>query len=355
MKLSVVIPTYNRREKLESCIASFARQRGTEAIAEIIVVDDGSSDGTGEYLEATARADLPFPLRVRLAPHAGPAAARNAGVEAASGELVLFTGDDCVSEPGLVEEHLRAHRGTTGAEHSTFSVLGHTTWLPQLRITPFMHFQENGGSQFAYWRIADPGNAGWSYYYTTNISSPRALLQRHPFDERFPAARFEDMELGYRLERTGHRIIYCDSAIVWHDHTIEFETFRRASFRYGRYAALFHRIHPDEALARSIGIHDAYEANTVSSSALGTAERTVQELECARPAWVDAPPHFGERAATAILAQCYKLLIHFELLRGIRDELGLPPPRWVADSQPTGRQPKPGTRLPGSSQWESAR
>jgi len=329
VNVTVVIPTYNRRGKLEACIESFTRQSATASIAEVIVIDDGSSDGTREYLEATLRADRPFPLRVRSAPHAGPAAARNVGIEAASGDLVLFTGDDCIASPELVERHLRAHRSVATRDRQQLSVLGFTTWLPELRITPFMHYQENGGSQFAYWRIVDPDDAGWGSYYTTNISTPRALLLRHRFDERFPEARFEDMDLGYRLERMGHRIHYCQDAVVWHDHPIAFETFRRASFRYGHYAALFCSFHSSAALEKAVGVEDARSTHTALGAALYTAERTIAELESAIPEIATQSPHFGTRGGQQILFECYRLLIHFELVRGIRHQLRLPPPRWI--------------------------
>jgi len=192
-----------------------------------------------------------------------------------------------------------------------------------------MHYQENGGSQFAYWRIADPENAGWSSYYTTNISTPLKILQSHRFDERFLEARFEDMELGYRLEREGLRIRYCEGAVVWHDHPIAFETFRHASFRYGHYAALFCSLQPNAALAKAVGVEDARNTNTALGTALRAAERSIAEIEHAISEVSPNPQHFATRGGLEILFACYRLLIHFELTCGIRDKLGLPAPRWA--------------------------
>lgn len=321
MRLSVVIPTHDRARQLRSCVESLGAQQPAGCIHEVIVVDDGSSDDTSAWLEAAARQDWPFRFRALRQRQSGPAAARNAGVQAASGELVLFTGDDCVAAPGCVAEHLDSH----GVPGGPSSVLGFTTWLPSLDITPFMHFQENGGSQFAYWRIADPEDAGWLCYYTTNVSTPRHLLLDHPFEDRFPAARYEDLELGYRLERAGHRVRYRPEALVWHDHPITFQGFHARCQSYGEYAALFHRLHEDdEGLARTLGIRDAEQADQVFAPGLGAAQALIAELE---PQIGGAPVSaFGVRGATALLHDAYRLSIHHELLCGIRKALSLPAP-----------------------------
>ena len=177
-------------------------------------------------------------------------------------------------------------------------------------------------------RIADRGDAGWRFYYTTNVSSPRDLLLAMPFDERFPAARYEDLELGWRLARTGHRIAYVPEALAWHDHPIAFETFRARSFEYGAYAAMFHELHPEsEELAVALGIRDAEQADRVLGAALAGAEDVVRALE---PAVAQAPADaFAVRGARALLHDAYRLLVHHALVRGIRKALSLPEPAVV--------------------------
>jgi len=92
--VSIVVPTRDRRAVLERCVAALAAQRGLESF-EILVVDDGSAEGerVAEVIAAQPLARL-----VRLA-GVGPAAARNAGVQAAAGEVVCFTDDDCEPDP----------------------------------------------------------------------------------------------------------------------------------------------------------------------------------------------------------------------------------------------------------------
>jgi GT2 family glycosyltransferase len=334
VRLSVVIPTRDRLEKLRQCVEALAKQGAAANEIEVVVADDGSTDGTRDWLESAARRSWPFALRGLPLQPRGPAAARNAGVCAASTDLVLFIGDDCVAAPGLLHGHLRAH-AASGDEKS---VLGHATWLPSLPVTPFMHFQENGGSQFAYGKIVDRKNAGWNFYYTTNVSTPRRVLCAQRFDERFPGARFEDMELGWRLTRSGHRIEYVREALCWHDHPVRFEDFRRRSVVYGEYAALFHRIHPDPALAHGLGIHDARTAISEHRAGLAAAERVVGMLEPLFPVYEPASDCFGVRGANGMLFDAYRLLIHHALVTGIRRGLDLPALP-AASSRTTGEQP----------------
>ncbi len=335
MRLSVVIPTQDRIAKLKQCLDALAKQGPVTAECEVVVVDDGSTDATRAWLATATGQRWPFVLRAVRQEAAGPAAARNAGVRAASGESVLFLGDDCVAAPGLLQGHLRAH--SAGGERS---VLGHATWLPELTISPFMHYQENGGSQFAYGRIRDRRNAGWNFYYTTNVSTPRRVLLEHPFDERFPAARYEDMELGWRLSRAGHRIEYLPEALCWHDHPVRFDDFRRRSVLYGEWAALFHRLHPEPVLARALGIEDARAARFEHLEALAAAERVVEEVEALFPTYEPASDCFGVRGAMSLLFDAYRLLIHQALVTGIRRALDLPALPAASPARPERGRPR---------------
>ncbi len=80
MKLSIVIPTCNRLDKLRSCIHSFTEQTAIDQIAEVVIVDDGSRDGTRRWLARAIHRSFPFPLIGVSQTRRGPAAARNAGV-----------------------------------------------------------------------------------------------------------------------------------------------------------------------------------------------------------------------------------------------------------------------------------
>jgi GT2 family glycosyltransferase len=246
---SVVIPTYQRCETLARVLDALAGQREAPEF-EVVVVDDGSADRTPELLQGYRP---PYPFRFRSQKNAGPAAARNRGVEEARGERILFLGDDTVPEPSLLSVHARAHGERPGER---VAVLGYTTWPEERRVTPFLHHINEYGLQFGYGLIEDPEAVPFNFFYTSNISIARALLfEADLFDTTFPHAAWEDIEIAYRLTRKGMRILYRPEAIARHYHDISFSSFRRRQQSAGESAARFYEKHPE--LSGFLGVGEA--------------------------------------------------------------------------------------------------
>ncbi len=181
--VSVVIPTYERLDVLPEVLAGLAAQRAAPAF-EVVVVDDGSQDATPDFLAGYRG---PLALHVLRQQNHGPAAARNAGVAAASGELVAFLGDDTVPEPGWLAAHAAAHEARRG--RGPLAVLGYTGWHRRMRMTPFLRYINEHGLQFGYALIDEPEKVPFNFFYTSNVSLPRALLLAEPFDLALPARR----------------------------------------------------------------------------------------------------------------------------------------------------------------------
>ena len=249
---TVVIPTYERPQTLFRVLDALGAQTGAPDF-EVVVIDDGSRDETPRRLAAYAP---PYPFRHRSQKNGGPAAARNHGVREAAARLVLFLGDDTVPEPGLLAAHARAH-----SEHpaDAVAVLGYTTWPSERRVSPFLHHINEYGLQFGYGLIEDPERVPFNFFYTSNISLPRALLlDVGLFDTTFPNAAWEDIELAYRLTRRGMRIVYRPEAVARHHHDISFASFRRRQESSGESAAVFFGKHPE--LEGFLGVREAREA-----------------------------------------------------------------------------------------------
>lgn len=243
-RVSVVIPTHNRRTLLARCLDALARQSILPEEFEVVVVDDGSTDGTAEWLESRR---YPFPLRSLRQANQGPGAARNAGVEHARGELVLFLGDDIIAHEHLLEEHLLAH-----AEHPEpeAAVLGHVDWPPWLRVSPVMRYVCGEDTrQFAYHYIPHLPRLDFRFFYTSNVSLKRRFLLEAfaagiRFDPCFRHAALEDTELAYRLQARGLTLHYRSGALAYHDHPMDLEGFARREERVGEMAVVFYRKHP---------------------------------------------------------------------------------------------------------------
>jgi GT2 family glycosyltransferase/glycosyltransferase involved in cell wall biosynthesis len=243
-RVSVVVPTHNRKAILLECLRALGRQSVLPSEFEVLVVDDGSTDGTEA---AVAAESFPFPLRYHRQANQGPGPARNWGIAHAQGELVLMIGDDIIAGERLLEHHLLAHarRPEPGA-----AVLGHTDWAPWLSVTPVMAYVcGEGTQQFAYDYIPRLPRLDYRFFYTSNISLKRRFLQDAleagiGFDPCFRHAAYEDSEFAYRLEPRGLAIHYCAEARAVHDHWMDLESFCRREHRVGQMAVVFYRKHP---------------------------------------------------------------------------------------------------------------
>jgi len=241
--LTVVIPTKDRADALMRTLDALEAQRVDDAGVEVVVVDNGSSDGTPARVRAR-EGGATLSVRLLEQPEGGPAAARNAGVAASNGEVLLFLGDDTEpADESLVRAHLDLH---AVRPEPAYGVLGRITWTPRAPVTPFMRWLENGGPQFHYCDLDAGPVDGSSYFYSSHASLKRSLFERvGGFDERFPTAAVEDTELGVRLADAGLELDYHPELLVLHDHPTTPAQSLRRSVAVGRSAALYNRLRPD--------------------------------------------------------------------------------------------------------------
>jgi glycosyltransferase involved in cell wall biosynthesis len=228
MKLSIIIPTHNRKNVLLQTLKEFCEQ--TYKDFEIIIVDDGSNDGTRQVV---TELKLPLEIKYFFQKNKGPAAARNLGTKQAMGEIIFFTGDDIIPSKELIEEHINSHKN----RKENVVVLGYTTWSPKIRKTPFRKYISE--KHFAYSDIIDNENVFWGSFYTSNISIKKSFLERTQlFDEDFKHAAYEDSEIGYRLFKLGMQTVFNQAAIAYHNHNLSFRNYEKTMFYKGKSAVL---------------------------------------------------------------------------------------------------------------------
>ncbi|MDQ6671989.1 MAG: glycosyltransferase [Chloroflexota bacterium] len=230
--VSVVVPTYNRRSSLQRLLEALGRQTYPSQCLEVVVVDDGSTDGTLDF----ARQLHPgFALRVLEQPHGGPAAARNRGVAAAQGSLILFLDDDVAPAPELVQEHVDSHTSEPNAV-----VIGPMS-PPAAWPRPIWVRWEEEQLQAQYRAmLAGVWSCTARQFYTGNASLARAqFIEAKGFDTSFQRA--EDVELGYRLDENGARFIFNARADVLHYAWRSFDSWCRTPYQYGRYDVIMQR------------------------------------------------------------------------------------------------------------------
>lgn len=224
MQFSVVIPTRNRPQALAACLASFARLDYPAGAWELIVVNDG---GDGSLLTAVpSHLHHTLPLQLIDAPHAGPAAARNRGAAAATFDTLAFTDDDCCVMPDWL------HQFAQGFAQTGVDGLGGSWVNPQpenvaMRASHFL-------IEFMYGYLRDAANNNLMLVSNNAAYRRAAFTAVGGFNETFPLAAGEDMELGYRLAAHGYRQHHWPAARVWHHHNLSRWGHVRQQFRYGR-------------------------------------------------------------------------------------------------------------------------
>ena len=252
---SVVIPTYNRCHVLRKTLNALFNQTLEPALFEVIVVDDGSTDGTPQFVRPLVES-APVSLRYEWWENSGPGAARNRGIEIARGEHVLFIDDDIIADRMLLQEHLRYHRLHPGLNEA---VLGQVTLAPGVPDT----YLNRSHALYKWEEIADCHLVNWTHFMTGNISLKRHFLlnARLFFDEEL--LNYEDAELGYRAAQHGLRIFYNKQAIGYHHHDLSRDQLMERARRYGRNRAVLHRKHPE--LASCFGKGSAFSRRNLPS------------------------------------------------------------------------------------------
>jgi glycosyltransferase involved in cell wall biosynthesis len=247
MIFSIIIPTYNRADKLTTCIDKIYESILDEKEFEILVIDDGSTDNTEEIINEYKKENLKYFKQQNK----GAGQARNKGIKEAKGRISIFIGDDIFITKEFLNEHLNIHKKNP---EPNFACLGLTLWDPTIKINKLMKWSTNellflgkfGGHQFAYNTLTPNKEASYKHFYTSNISIKTELLKNNPFSKEFSTYGWEDIELAYRLKKNNElKIIYNPKALAYHSHEIPENSFENRMKSIGKGAVIFNKLHPE--------------------------------------------------------------------------------------------------------------
>ncbi len=237
MDISVIIPTFNRRETVRRTVEALAAQTFSADRYELIVVVDGSTDGTAAMLH-TLRPACRF--RIIEQENRGLAGARNSGYRAAETDLVLFLDDDMLCAPGLIAAHVAAHRA-----EDRIVAFGAIYLSPDNKPGLAAEcFNREIGAFYLQQRRST--GAAWQdiecVFGNTSLSR-KALVEAHGFDEAFRMR--EDMELGVRLCRAGLKARYIEGAVAYQYYAKSAADLIRDAEAFAAADVMFARKHPD--------------------------------------------------------------------------------------------------------------
>jgi glycosyltransferase involved in cell wall biosynthesis len=240
--ISVQICTYNRKDLILRSLDALFKQDYSADKFEIILVDDGSSDGTGEAIKAL---NSPCRLEYLYQENAGLATARNKGIRAAQGEFILFVDDDIMASPSLLTEHVKTHRA-----HPDSVVRGWVNHVDDL---------ENTDQKIPKFTMQDISTA---FFWTSNVSvAKKSLEEAGMFEEKFREYGWEDLELGLRLKSLGLKLQYNRDAVVFHYKSrwkkSDMTKLLAQARAKGRTAVIFLDMHPTMRVKMATGIYPA--------------------------------------------------------------------------------------------------
>ncbi len=205
--VSVIIPAYNRQDHLRFCLEALFKQNLSPDSYEVIVVDDGSSDATAAVAER-------FPTKTIRTSNRGPGAARNVGIEAAKGDILIFLDADILVENDYLDQICQRFRLS-----NSLLLLGARRHLP-----PGHTNAESGGYNLdsrekllrRYSFCLSHLNCPWSLAYTCNFSITKHFLGSIRFDESFVGWGLEDIDFAYRLHQQGAHFIFSKIICGYH-------------------------------------------------------------------------------------------------------------------------------------------
>jgi glycosyltransferase involved in cell wall biosynthesis len=207
MDLSVVIPTYNSGTLLPGTLQALFTQEFDRTRFEIIVVDDGSTDGSEDLVRGL---DAPVVVRYERRANRGRGAARNAGARLARSPTLLFIDADVRPAPGFLAAHARHHDGRRRA-----GVQGRTLQDPASLTTVFMR----ATNLLPDLTVRRRESLSPLHVITRNFSvAASAFWDVGGFDEGFTGYGWEDIELALRLRAAGVPLRYAPDALAYHSH-----------------------------------------------------------------------------------------------------------------------------------------
>ena len=223
LRFSVIIPTCNRIESLVECLEAlkYSRQSISDDKYEVIVADDGDDESVPIILSEKF-----LDVHWIRGPKRGPAANRNMGAFKAKGLWLLFADDDCIPDFRWIESFSRAIRA-----------------YPEIKVFEgriYAKVERKFINEIA------PINETGGFLWSCNMAMEKVMFQKiGGFDERYPYATMEDVDLRERISKAGYRFQFVPDASVQHPYR-EVNWFKTIG-NYFESLLLFLKIHSEKS------------------------------------------------------------------------------------------------------------
>ncbi len=245
-EISVIIPAYNAEASIAGCIRALEDQTLSRESYEIIVVNDGSTDNTGNIART-------YGIQVFDQENQGPAVARNEGVKRARGEIIVFTDSDCIADPHFLEEMtLPFSNSSVVGVKGAYRTRQTGIWARFAQVEFMERYSKLSRSESI--DFVDSYAAAFRKMVFTQVGG---------FDAHFPVANNEDVDLSYKIARLGHPMVFNPKAIVYHTHPDSMKIYLRLKFSRAYWRMLVYRKFPEKIVS------DSYTPQSLKVQILG--------------------------------------------------------------------------------------
>jgi len=223
MESSIVIPAYNTENTISNLIEACLNQ---SVKSEIVVVDDGSTDDTADIIKK-------YPVKYIYQDNSGPAAARNAGWKAASGEIICFTDSDCIPEKDWIRKMVdKYHLDDVGGVGGSYDIANKESVLAECIHEEIVQRHKKATGET-------------DYLGSFNVSYRRRVLEEvGGFNKSFKHASGEDNDLSYRVKKAGYKLIFDKNIEVAHYYQTDLLKYLKEQYRHGYWRMKLYRLHP---------------------------------------------------------------------------------------------------------------
>ena len=237
-RISVIVPTYQRCDSVARLLRALAQQTLAPEAYEVIISIDGSRDGTREMVEAFAAL---YQLSAIWRANRGRAAARNAGIRLAQGEVLIFFDDDMEPSPDCLANHWRAH--PVGSCRVAIGAVPIRCEADDPPVANYIAAKFNQHLE----RLAQPDHQfRLRDFYSGHFSIRREVLfDIGLFDEAFQMYGNEDLELSLRLQTAGVKLVYLPEAVAYQHYSKDFAALADDTIAKGHTAILLASKHPE--------------------------------------------------------------------------------------------------------------
>ncbi len=227
MRASIIIPAYNAQRTLAECLTACVAQDYPDF--EVIVVDDGSTDGTSAVAQQFEA------VQYHRQPNGGPSSARNTGARLASGEILVYTDADCVPHADWLKRLAGGFEEGIVAVGGTYAIANPSSRLARVVQAEIAARHRQFGSEV-------------DFLGSFNVAYLRNGYEAAGgFDESFRQASGEDNDLAYRLHDQAGRMVFNPNAVVAHYHPERLLAYLRTQSRHGYWRVKLYRDHPRRA------------------------------------------------------------------------------------------------------------